>query len=353
MVAQMSLSNRRARRWAASLVLASACSLGFAAVAHAAPTAQEVALAETLFRDAQRAMKAGNYAEACPKFAESHRLDPAVGTLMNLAACHEAAGQLASAWAEFTDAAAWAKREGRADRLKVLEERLKQIEPRLSTATVVVAATTAELSVELDGSLIGRPAWNTPMPINPGRHKLRVSAPGFKEYTTEFDVGREKDAKRVEVPALEPAPAAPTPAAPTAANDGQAPAQPAPSATAASKPSSASRTKRVAAYVTAGTGLALVGVGGFFGVRALSKMSESDDECPGDRCTRTGADRSVQANSAANVANVCVGVGLAAIGVGAYLYFTSGSSKSEQAARLLIAPTAGPGGGGLLLRGEL
>jgi hypothetical protein len=215
-----------------------------------------------------------------------------------------------------------------------------------------VTATTAELSIELDGSLIGRPAWNTPMPINPGRHKLRVSAPGFKEYTTEFDVGREKDAKRVEIPALEPAPAAPAPAAADAAN-GQAPATAAPSGPASSKPSGGSRTKRVAAYVTAGTGLGLVGVGSFFGVRALSKMSESDAECPGDRCTHTGAERSVQANSAANVANVCVGVGLAAIGVGAYLYFTSGSSKSEQAARLLITPTAGPGAGGLLLRGEL
>jgi hypothetical protein len=348
----MSSFNRGARRWAASFALTSACSLGFAAVAHAAPTAQEVALAETLFRDAQRAMKAGNYAEACPKFAESQRLDPAVGTLMNLAACHEAAGQLASAWAEFTDAAAWAKREGRADRLKVLEERLKQIEPRLSTATLVVSATSTELSIELDGSLIGRPAWNTPMPINPGRHKLRVSAPGFKEYTAEFDVGREKDAKRVEIPALEPAPAAPAPATPAA--DGKAPAPAAPSgATTGSKPSAGSRTKRVAAYVTAGTGLGLVGIGGFFGVRALSKMSESDDQCPDDRCTHTGAERSVQANSAANVANVCVGVGLAAIGVGAYLYFTSGSSKNEQAARLMIAPTAGPGAGGLLLRGEL
>lgn len=350
MVAQMSSFNRPARRWAAAAMLASACALGFVTVAHAAPSAQEVALAETLFRDAQRAMKAGNYAEACPKFAESHRLDPAVGTLMNLAACHEAAGQLASAWAEFTDAAAWAKREGRADRLKVLEERLKQIEPRLSTATLVVSATTAELSVELDGSLIGRPAWNTPMPINPGRHQLRASAPGFKDYTTEFDVGREKDAKRVEVPALEPAPAAP--AAPAATAE-QAPASGAPPSPASSKPSSASRTKRVAAYVTAGTGIGLVGIGSFFGVRALSKMSESDDACPNDRCTHTGAERSVQANSAANVANVCVGVGLAAIGVGAYLYFTSGSSKNEQAARVLLTPTAGPGAGGLLLRGEL
>jgi len=348
-VSQMSFSRHSARRWTASVVLAGACSLGFAAVAQAAPTAQEVALAETLFRDAQRGMKAGNYADACPKFAESHRLDPAVGTLMNLGACHEAAGLLASAWAEFTDAAAWARREGRADRVKVLEGRLKQIEPKLSTLTLGVTTST-EQSIELDGSLIGRAAWNTPMPVNPGKHRLRVSAPGYREYTTEFEVGREKDAKRVEVPALERLPAAPT--TPVAATGAASPAKsdaPAPSA----KPSPGSRTKRVAAYVTAGAGVGLVGIGSFFGVRALSKMSESDDACPNQQCSRTGADRSVQANSAANAANVCVGVGLAAIGVGAYLYFTSSNPKGEQAARVLLTPTAGPGAAGLLLRAEL
>jgi hypothetical protein len=339
------------------VLVASAGVLGHASVAQAAPTAQEVALAETLFRDAQRSMKAGNYADACPKFAESHRLDPAIGTLMNLAACHEAAGQLASAWAEFTDAIAWAKRENRADRLKVMEERLKQIEPRLSTLTIAVSATASELTVELDGGVIGKPAWNTPMPINPGKHKLRASAPGYREYTSEVEVGREKDAKRVEVPALQPLPAAPPPAPDAAAGEAKAPAVPPPGQAAVSsvtpQPSHDTKTKRVAAYVTAGTGLAFVGIGGVFGARALSKMSESDDQCPGGRCTKTGAERSVQAVSAANVANVCVGIGLAAIGVGAYLFFTSSSPKNEQAARVLIAPTAGPGAGGLLLRAEL
>ncbi len=48
--------------------------------------------AEALFREGREAMKRGDYAVACPKFEESQKLDPANGTLLNLALCEEALG---------------------------------------------------------------------------------------------------------------------------------------------------------------------------------------------------------------------------------------------------------------------
>src|SRR5580692_11189003 len=62
------------------------------------------AVADALFRKGREAAEKGDWATACPKFAESQRLDPAPGTLLNLADCEEHLGQLASAYEHFKTA---------------------------------------------------------------------------------------------------------------------------------------------------------------------------------------------------------------------------------------------------------
>src|SRR4051812_22569154 len=61
-------------------------------------------LAETLFEEGRVLMQEGVLQQACAKFAESQRVAPACGTLLNLGVCHEKLGQTASAWTNYVDA---------------------------------------------------------------------------------------------------------------------------------------------------------------------------------------------------------------------------------------------------------
>src|SRR5262245_63210105 len=59
--------------------------------------------AEALFRAGREAAEKGDYASACARFEESHRLEPAAGTVFNLADCYEKRGQVASAWQRYRE----------------------------------------------------------------------------------------------------------------------------------------------------------------------------------------------------------------------------------------------------------
>src|SRR4051794_10088 len=99
-----------ARTGTAIALLASASS------ARAEPSADSAGQArveaEALFVEAKALLQAGEIARACAKLAESERLDPAAGTLLNLADCYEKNGQLASAWVTFREATTASERSG-------------------------------------------------------------------------------------------------------------------------------------------------------------------------------------------------------------------------------------------------
>src|SRR6478609_11120287 len=119
-----------------ALALASVGLVPRAARAQAADTVT----AEALFEQGKQLLRAGNVAAACPKLAESQRIDPSTGTLLALAMCHEAEGKLASAWAEFVTVEARAGTDGRHDREQAARERARALKPRLSTLEIRVSA---------------------------------------------------------------------------------------------------------------------------------------------------------------------------------------------------------------------
>jgi len=298
--------------------------------------------AEELFRQGQTLMQAGKYAEACPKLAESQRLDPGTGTLLNLAACHEKEGKLASAWAEYNDAAALAQRDGRDDRVQYCKEHLAAIEPKLARLTINVAAG-AEVpgfEVKLDEVVVGGPSLGIALPVDPGPHQISASAPGRRPWQASLTIRVGPSQEAVTIQALAEASDASEPA------NGPAPAPPPPPR--AEGGSSSGNTQRVIAYGLGGLGIVAVGVGTAFGLTAISKNNESNDKgCFGNQCTAPGASLRNDARSAGTISTVAFALGGAALAGGVALFFTAPSAKHENRASARVV--LGPGGGAVAI----
>jgi hypothetical protein len=95
--------------------------------------------------------------------------------------------------------------------------------------------------------------------------------------------------------------------------------------------------KRTAGYVVLGVGAAGVAIGAVFGLLALSKKSDADASCQGRfDCPRDGYDANNSAHTDATISTIAFGVGLVAIGVGAYLFLTSRPKATAQSAPLVL-----------------
>jgi len=167
--------------------------------------ADDASRADAAFNDGRRLLASGQTAAACAKFEESQRLDPATGTLLNLAACHEQLGKLATAFAEFRAAEVAATRDRRPDRIAFAQKRAAQLAPRLSVLEVVVPAAVRvpNLTVFLDGvaQVLGSQGFESP--VDPGGHQVEATAPGFLPFAQRVTAGVEGERLRVDV-ALSP-----------------------------------------------------------------------------------------------------------------------------------------------------
>lgn len=294
------------------------------------------AIAVDLFDDAKRLLDAGDTAHACPKFAESLRLDPTLGTRLNLAHCYEVAGKTASAWGEYKEVVRQASASGDTKRADVAQEKVTLIESKLSRVTLRVASPEG-VAFALDGNALQAAVVGTALPIDPGDHVIEATEAGKKPYKSSFHVD-DQSSSIVDIPALEDAPAVVAPPPPS--TDTTLPDE-----------HSGSNGKRTAGYIVGGAGVVALGVGVFFGIKTLSLASDVKSECPNGPCSsQDGIDKNSSAHTDALVSDITLGVGVVAIAAGAYLILTSKSSESSHAA-FRITPSASPHGGGAAIVG--
>jgi hypothetical protein len=296
------------------------------------PSAPDVyaPLAESFFRQGLREFDAGAYDAACAALTESLRLDPKLGTLLNLALCHEKQGKTASAWVEYTHAAAWAAGIGQTERHDFASDHVTLLERRLFRVMLVLPIE-PELKVEVDHQSLPEPEPVLPVFLDPGDHLITVSAPGRKRFETVFHVLPGANAQDLPIPALQAEVVPPLP-----------PPPPPP-------PPERPDTQRIAGLVIGAAGLAAVGVSAYLGIRSVVTLGEVGAHCSGNVCDAAGLNLHSQARAAETASLVCLGAGALALGTGAALTFTL---RSKHPARKTAAsPTltfqALPAGAGL------
>jgi hypothetical protein len=302
------------------------------------------AAATALFDEGRRLMSEHKFAEACPRLAESQRLAPSGGTLLNLADCYEHTGQTASAWVAWKDAASRANAAGKSDVEKRALAKAAALEPGLAKLTIAVApgSDVSGLDVKRDGVAVGRTEFGLGIPVDPGAHVIEASAPAKKAFSMRIDVAPKQTDARVTV-TLEDAPEAVAPAPPPPS---PSPGLPPPGAPEPAPPAASSPLKTVG-IVVGSAGVAGLVVGAVFGVEASSKNQTAlqPQNCrTSTLCTQNGLTLTSDARNAATISTIGFVAGGALVAGGLVMWLVAPSATPRTGLRIVPQLSASSAG---------
>ena len=301
-----------------------------------APSKDDVARAEVRFHAGEQLFDDNQFEAACAAFEESERLDPQLGTLLNLAFCEERIGKTATAWHQYNVCAVWAEQRGQHDRQTWALRRALEVGRKVSLVLLDVPAAAEGYTIELDGSRVPSSEWGTPRSVDPGDHLVRVSFRGRGSQQLALHVLEGPVTQTMAIPRL----AVRTETVTAASTDDVAPEE----------PSRGGNVRLVLGLAGIGVGVAGAGVGTYFGVRTFSKRDEARSHCVGTECDATGVALQDDAHRSAMASTVAFAVGGVSLALGVWLTLTAPSSSSRTA-RKRIQPLIGPHMAGLGMGG--
>jgi hypothetical protein len=322
-------------RWTPTL--ASSALVALIALAPAPCAAQDRASAEELFQLGKAAMAKNELLKACGYFQGSLKADFALGTLLNLAICHEQAGRVASAWGEFRTLEERAKQANppQVDRAKFAHDHAEALRPRLSRLRIILSpeAKALPLTVKIDGVPAQAELFDAGIPVDTGKRIVVASSSGYEDYPQTIAVDDEKMTLEMTVPPLKPksASADKTPPSNNASLDDI-------------DRLAAAKSQRTLGFVVGGIGAASLAVGGVFGFLAVK--ASNDSKCAGCINGSPELDNAESAYKRARtfawVSDIALLAGVAGLGAGALLIITAKGSNDTKPS--VTALSVGPNG---------
>jgi hypothetical protein len=147
------------------------------------PVSAEIVLARALFAEARAAEEAKDWALAASKLRDAIAIKETGGLRFHLAYCEEQQGMLVEALVDYErsdDLTVGTNEEFRAQ-LPVKRESLRR---RIPTVTLLVPPQPPNPTLAVDGHPMPPAVLGKPIPMNPGRHVLVLSAPDHTAFTT-------------------------------------------------------------------------------------------------------------------------------------------------------------------------
>jgi hypothetical protein len=144
----------------------------------------ERAAARELFKEGDELQRGGKFTEALDKFQRAERVYSAPTNVLHIAECQAALGQLVESAESYRVAIRTPLAAGSPQAFQTAIDQAKgelvQLEPRVPKLVVQVApATATSVQMQIDGQTVSAALVGVSIPLDPGVHKVRVSAPGF------------------------------------------------------------------------------------------------------------------------------------------------------------------------------
>jgi hypothetical protein len=284
------------RLWFAAVALAIAA---LASVAHAQTSEADKASARVLAEEGGQALSKNDYKTAAEKFKKADQLYHAPTIIVGLARAYVGLGKYLEAKETYNRVIVEKLPPGASDKfVQAVEDAKREIvglDERIAWGTINVIGPDPELPASLVATLddveLKHASFGVKRPMNPGQHKLVVTAPGFKDVDRSFDVAPRADLK-IDVKLERVATGAATVTQPnttvTVAPNTTTNTSASTNATSAAGDSGGrGRGQRIAGFVCIGVGAAGLILGGITGGLALATNGELKKECPDGKC---GAD---------------------------------------------------------------
>lgn len=294
----------------------------------AEPTAAEIAAARELFDEGIALETKGQWAQALDRFRKVAGVKNTPQVRFHVALCLENTGKLVDALVEFQRAQVEAEKDANAAMVAShAAKHVAELKERIPRVIVAVPAGVSGAALDIDGVPVTSSLIGTAIPLDPGKHRITVTAPKHAAFEQEVQLVERTKPITVEAvlpPADDPAPvvtvAPSAPEQPTSAGFGPWP------------------------WILGGTGVAAVAGGAVFYLLRQRTIDDLSAVCAPDRtqCPEDQRDLADRGRTYTTLGNVLVGVGAVAV-VSSAVLFVITPSDGAKTARTSVRLATGPG----------